>query len=114
MCMVPGTMWIVSAFIPEALQGGYALITAFLEDDFATFNVRVAESRTQKLYRDYLQELSVHAIGGRAHEIPLWHAARLFFEMLYFWTGKGSYADLESRIFLKGIMSRTEDHMSTT
>ena len=102
MCMVPGTMWIVSAFIPEALQGGYALITAFLEDDFATFNVRVAESRTQKLYRDYLQELSVHAIGGRAHEIPLWHAARLFFEMLDFWTGKGSYAHLErARDFLK-------------
>ncbi len=102
MCMVPGTMWIVSAFIPEALQGGYALITAFLEDDFATFNVRVAESRTQKLYRDYLQELSVHAIGGRAHEIPLWHAARLFFEMLDFWTGKGSYAYLErARDFLK-------------
>ena len=60
--MVLGTMWIVSAFIPEALQGGYALITAFLEDDFAAFNVRVAESRTQKLYRDYLQGLSVHAI----------------------------------------------------
>jgi hypothetical protein len=93
--MVQGTMWIVSAFVPEALRGGYALITAFLEDDFATFNVRVAESRTQKLYRDYLQELSVHAIGGRAHEIPLWHAARLFFEMLDFWTGKGSYAQLE-------------------
>jgi hypothetical protein len=102
MCMVPGTMWIVSAFIPEALQGGYALITAFLEDDFATFNVRVAESRTQKLYRDYLQELSVHAIGGRAHEIPLWHAARLFFELLDFWTGKGSYAHLErARDFFK-------------
>ena len=93
--MVRGTMWIVSAFIPEALQGGYALITAFIEDDFATFNVRVAESRTQKLYRDYLQELSAHATGGRAHEIPPWHAARLFFEMLDFWTGKESYAQLE-------------------
>ena len=100
--MVQGTMWIVSAFIPEALQGGYALITAFLEDDFATFNVRVAESRTQKLYRDYLQELSAHAIGGRANEIPLWHAARLFFEMLDFWTGKESYTHLErARDFLK-------------
>ena len=93
--MVQGTMWIVSAIIPEALQGGYALITAFLEDDFATFNVRVIESRTQKLYRDYLQELSAHAIGGRAHEIPPWHAARLFFEMFDFWTAKESYAQLE-------------------
>ncbi len=92
--MVRGTLWIVSAFIPE-VQGGYALITAFLEDDFATFNVRVAETRTQKLYRDYLQELSAHAAGGKAHEIPLWHAARLFFEMLDLWTGKDSYTQLE-------------------
>ncbi|MGA3116014.1 MAG: hypothetical protein ABSF90_16455 [Syntrophobacteraceae bacterium] len=93
--MVKGTMWIVSAFIPETLQGGYALVTAFLEDDFATFNVRVAESRTQKLYRDYLQELSAHAIDSRYHEIPPWHAARLFFEMLDFWTAQESYAQLE-------------------
>ncbi len=93
--MVKGTMWIVSALIPEALQGGYALVTAFLEDDFTTFNVRIAESRTQKLYRDYLQGLSAHAAGNRAHEIPIWHAARLFFEMLDFWTAKESYAQLE-------------------
>jgi len=92
--MVQGTMWIVSAFIPETL-GIYALITAFLENDFDTFNVRVAETRTQKLYRDYLQELSPHAAGGKPVEIPLWHAARLFFEMLDFWTRKESYAQLE-------------------
>jgi hypothetical protein len=93
--MVQGTMWIVSASIPEALYGGYVLITAFLEDDFATFNVRVAETRTQKLYRDYLQELSAHAIDHRANEIPPWHAARLFFEMFDLWTAKESYAQLE-------------------
>ncbi len=88
-------MWIVSALVPEASTGGYTLITAFLEDDFATFNVRVAEGSTQKLYREYLQALSTHAIGRRGLEIPLWHAARLFFDMLDFWTGKDSYTQLE-------------------
>ncbi|MGA2026896.1 MAG: hypothetical protein ABSH17_07495, partial [Syntrophobacteraceae bacterium] len=54
-----------------------------------------AETRTQKLYRDYLQELSAHAIDHRANEIPPWHAARLFFEMFDLWTAKESYAQLE-------------------
>jgi hypothetical protein len=93
--MVHGTMWIVSALIPEASMGSYVLLTAFLEDDFATFNVRVAEASSPKQYRDYLQVLSAHAIGRRCPEIPLRHVARLFFDMLAFWTGKGSYAQLE-------------------
>ena len=93
--MVQGTLWIVSALVPEATTGGYTLITAFLEDDFATFNVRVAEGSTQKLYREYLQALSTHAFGRRGLEIPLWHAARLFFDLLDFWTGKGSSTEQE-------------------
>jgi hypothetical protein len=89
-----GAMWIVSALIPEASSGGYSLITAFLEDDFSAFNVRVVESTGQKRYKEYLQMLSAHS-SQRAAQIPLHHAARLFFEMLDFWTGKGSYAHLE-------------------
>ncbi len=82
--LVQGTMWLVSTLIPDASQGGYTLVTAFLEDDFATFNVRVAESSTQKLYREYLQVLSTHSVRLRGFEIPLRHAARLFFDMLDF------------------------------
>jgi hypothetical protein len=81
-------MWIVSALIPESSQAGYTLATAFLEDDFGTLNVRVVEAGSQKMYREYLQVLSTHAIAGRGFEIPLSHAARLFFDMLDFWTGK--------------------------
>jgi hypothetical protein len=79
-------MWIVSTLVPEASAGGHTLVTAFLEDDFATFNVRVALGSSQKSYREYLQVLSTHATGRRSFEIPPWHAARLFFEMLDFWT----------------------------
>lgn len=91
---IQGAMWIVSALVPEASSGNYALVTAFLEDDLSTFNVRVAESSGQKRYKEYLQVLSTHA-SRRATQVPLRHAARLFFEMLDFWTGKGSYAHLE-------------------
>lgn len=91
---VPGAMWIVSALVPDASTGNYEIVTAFLEDDFSTFHVRVAESAGQKLYREYLQTISTHALRKGAR-IPLRHAARLFFDMLDFWTGKGSYAQLE-------------------
>ena len=93
--LTQGTLWVVSGLIPEAAMGGYVLATAFLEDDFATFNVRVADSSSQKLYREYLQVLSTHAFSGRGIEIPLRHAALLFFEMLDFWTEKKSYPHLE-------------------
>ncbi|MDR3568043.1 MAG: hypothetical protein P4L43_08460 [Syntrophobacteraceae bacterium] len=91
---VQGAMWIVSALVPEASSGNTALVTAFFEDDFSGFNVRVAESATQKLYKDYLQQVS--GLGPRRGvEVPIRHAARLFFEMVDFWTGKGSYGQLE-------------------
>jgi hypothetical protein len=93
--LVHGTLWIVSALVPEAAQGGYILITAFLEDNFNTLNVRIAESGTQKLYKEYLQALSTHSIARRGFEIPLRHAARLFFEMLDFWTGNNPYPEVE-------------------
>ncbi len=93
--MVQGAMWIVSALIPEAAQGGYILTTAFLEDNFNTFNVRIAESGTQKLYKEYLQVLATHSFARRGFEIPLSHAARLFFDMLDFWTGNNPYAEIE-------------------
>jgi hypothetical protein len=93
--LVRGTLWIVSALVPEATQGGYILITAFLEDNFDTLNVRIAESGTQKLYREYLQVLSTHAFARKGFEIPLRHAARLFFDMLGFWTGKNPRNEIE-------------------
>jgi hypothetical protein len=93
--IIPGTIWVVSALIPEASSGSFVFITAFLEDDFGTFNVRIKEQCTQKLYREYLQTLSTHAFERKGMEIPLWHAAGLFFDMLGFWTGTGTYDHLE-------------------
>ena len=91
---VQGALWLIAALIPERGQAGYSLLTAFLEDEFESFNVRMAET-TPKHYRDYLQKVAEHAAGGKPLDIPIWHAAGLFFEMLDLWTGKGSYAELE-------------------
>ncbi|MCE5333966.1 MAG: hypothetical protein LLG06_05200 [Desulfobacteraceae bacterium] len=91
--MVSGTLWLISALIPESNQTGHVLVTAFLEDDYATFNVRVVES-TQKLYKAYQQKISTYALGNRGYEIPVAHCARLFFEMLGLWTGKDPYPEL--------------------
>ncbi len=98
---VQGTLWLISALLPESTQTGYTLVTAFLEDDYGTFNVRVIES-SQKFYRDYQQKISAYAIGKRGFEIPVRHAAKLFFEMLGLWTGKSSYAELERARVLLG------------
>jgi hypothetical protein len=93
--IVQGAMWIVSALVPEAAHGGYILVTAFLEDNLDTFNVRIAESGTQKLYKEYLQALSGHSTARKGFEIPIRHAARLFFDMLDFWTGNNLYTEIE-------------------
>ena len=39
--------------------------------------------------------LSTHSFARRGFEIPLGHAARLFFDMLDFWTGNNPYAEIE-------------------
>lgn len=93
--LVQGALWLISAHIPDPVHGTHSLITAFLEDDYESFNVRIAENSTQKLYKDYLQKVAEHSVGKKAYEIPLSHAARLFFEMFDLWTKKTAYAELE-------------------
>lgn len=91
--LVPGTLWLVSSLVPESGPAHYHLVTAFLEDDYGSFNVRVAEGN-QKFYKDYLRRIAQHA-GTKGVEIPVRHAARLFFEMLDFCTGKRTDRELE-------------------
>lgn len=94
--LVEGALWLISALVPETGPGGayYSIITAFLEVDYEKLNVKVTES-TQKFYRDYLQKVSEHAIGRKALEIPVWHAARLFFEMLDLAVAKDTAPEIE-------------------
>lgn len=92
--LVPGTLWLISILVPEAGPSPYSLVTAFLEDDYASFNVRVTESN-QKQYKEYLQKISQFSGGIKPLEIPVWHAARLYSEMSDMWTGQGRRAEVE-------------------
>lgn len=92
--LVPGTLWLVSILVPEGGPAPYSLVTAFLEDDYASFNVRVTESN-QKQYREYLQKISGYSAGLKPLEIPVWHGARLFSEMADMSTGQGRRAEIE-------------------
>lgn len=91
---IPGTLWLVSALVPESGPAGYALLTAFLEDEYRAFTVRLTEG-TQKIYRDYLQRVAGHAACRKPLEVPPWHGAALFFEMLDLWTGESASAERE-------------------
>ncbi len=93
--LVSGTLWLVSAHVPEPGPGsGYLMLSAFLEKGFDIYNVKVSDG-SQKWYRDYLKTVTRYAPGSRPMEIPIWHAARLFFEMLDMWTGKDRTAQIE-------------------
>jgi hypothetical protein len=80
---VDGTFWLFAALIPEAAYPAPTLVTALMEQDFAQVYVRVLEG-SQKIYRDYLQKVGERHADRKPCEVPLYHAARLFFELLDF------------------------------
>ncbi len=92
--LVHGTLWLVSALVPGGGRAPYSLITAFLEVDYESLNVKIIVS-THKFYREYLQKVSQHALANKAVEIPAWHAARLFFEMLDLSASKDANREVE-------------------
>lgn len=73
------TFWVVTALIPESNFGRPVLISAFFENGFARLNVMIGEG-SNRVYRELLQELG-DEFSVKLSEIPLWHAAKLFFEM---------------------------------
>jgi hypothetical protein len=78
---VDGTFWLFAAMIPETAYPTPTLVTALMEQDFAQVYVKVTEA-SQKMYRDYLQMVVERHADRKACEVPLYHAARLFFELL--------------------------------
>lgn len=89
---VDGTFWLFAALIPEAGYPTPTLITAFMERDFQEVYVKVTEG-SQKIYREYLQKLGERHTDRKPCEVPLYHVARLFFELLDFCTSKEASAE---------------------
>ncbi len=78
---VEGTFWLFAALIPEAGFTTPTLITALMEQDFERVYIKLAEG-SQKNYRDYLRKAGERDADRKPFEVPLYHAARLFFELL--------------------------------
>lgn len=76
-----GTYGFFAALIPESRYLAPVAVTAFFEDSFDQLNVQVVES-SYGSFRAYLQKVADDLKDRKLGEVPLWHAARLFFEML--------------------------------
>lgn len=90
----PDVDWFVAAFFPTESGGEPVAISAFTENHFASVSVRIVES-SQKLYKEFIQKLTRHLPGNRPFEVPAWHAARFFFDMLQFHGEAGVPAEAE-------------------
>lgn len=91
---VPNGFWLVSALIPADDQSMPMVVTAIAEHSFDHLSVRVSET-SNRLYREYLQKIDAHA-GKKPGEVPIRHAARLFFELLDFHGREEANPDIES------------------
>lgn len=78
-----GTLWLLTALVPNEFAGGSATVLAFFDEGFHRLAVRVSETSNRN-YRDLLAKMGEAAPKGSPCEIPIRHGARLFFEMLDF------------------------------
>jgi len=78
----PEAFWLISALIHEAGYPEPLVVTAYPEERFRRFSVKVAGS-SHRLYKNYLQNISA-SLSRKLCEIPLWHMARLFSELAEF------------------------------
>lgn len=89
-----GTLWLLTALVPDEAGGWPAGVLAFFEEGFHRLVVRVTET-SNRAYRELVGKFSEAAPRGRPCEIPIWHAARLFFEMVDFSEDPNPPPDME-------------------
>ena len=120
------TFWLISALIPESGHPSPTAVAAFPEDGFRTMNVRVTES-SQRGYREFIQGIASDA-SRKVVDIPVWHAARLFFDLLKFCGGSArggissdvdrakrsleSFFDPERKPYVYELMPALDEHSS--
>jgi hypothetical protein len=89
---VDGTFWLFAALIPAKGSTVPTLLTALMEQDFERVYIKLAEG-SQKNYRDYLRKAGERDADRKPFEVPLYHAARLFFELLDMSRGSDASAE---------------------
>jgi len=94
MIPAPDVDWFVAAFFPAESSSEPVAISVYTENRFTALSVRVVES-SQKLYKEFIQKLTRHLPDNHPFDIPAWHAARIFFEMIQFNGEKGVPTEAE-------------------
>ena len=89
-----GTYGFFAALIPESRYPAPVAVTAFFEDNFDQLHVRVVETSFRS-FREYLQRIADDVKDRKLGEVPLWHAARLFFEMIDLYSVKSTTPQIE-------------------
>jgi len=73
--------WFVTALLPDEQYVAPTLLSAFVgEEGFNRIHVTASEG-SNRFYREFLQHAESE-FAARPCEVPVWHAANLFFEML--------------------------------
>lgn len=79
---VAGTFWLFAALIPDSRRSFPTFVVAgIMEEDFKEIYIKIMEG-SQKIYREYLKKAAEVDPERKPYPIPLYHAARLYFEML--------------------------------
>ncbi len=89
-----GTFGFMTALIPESKYPAPMAVSAFFEDDFDHLFVRVVDS-SYRTFREYIQKIGENLSRKKPCEVPIRHAARVFFELLEWFPKKESLPEIE-------------------
>lgn len=88
------TFWFLTALMPDELYPAPTHLSAFVEENYERVHVTAAEG-SNRFYRDFMKHAEGH-FEAKPCEIPLWHAAKLLFEMLEFSNNKERSSQAET------------------
>lgn len=91
---VEGTYGFIAVLIPESRYPAPMAITAFFEYGFDHLFVHVVDS-SYRGFREYIQKIADDLTDRKLGEVPLWHAAKVFFEMIELFSGEESSSEIE-------------------
>lgn len=83
LAMGPGTLWFLSGLVPSDPSGLPVLFMSYFEAGYHKLVTRLAEG-SNRFYRELLATLAGAMPGTKPCEVPVWHAARLFSDMIAF------------------------------
>lgn len=85
--------WLVTALVQEPAHNEFLALTAYPEVDFNRISIKVIHTPHRR-YREYIQKIGDN-LSRKPVEVPLWHAARLFWDLAEFSRGVDRSKDMD-------------------